>query len=249
MKKNIFILSILLLIPLLLCANEYDITAANSAYQEQNYQKAEQEYMKIVTDGVKNYELFYNLGNTYFKLNDLGNARLYYEKAAKFEPLNKELNENVAMLLASIKDKEEVERSFIETLLRKIYYAFSINLLGVFVLISFILIMAFIVLLIMSRSAILKRIVKILLVIFAVIFFLVTVTEVMRIRDFYTDDFAVILDETVIAYSGPSEDFAQVFTIHEGLKVLIERFDNDWVLIKLPSGNGGWILTSALGII
>ena len=249
MKKIIYILSILILIPLMLCAKEYDLTAANSAYQEQNYQKAEEEYMKLANEGVRNYELFYNLGNTYFKLNDLGNARLYFEKAAKFKPLDAELNENIAMLLASIKDKEEVERSFIETLLRNIYYTFSINLLGVFVVIFFILMMAFIVLLIMSRGAVLKRIVKIFLVIFAVIFFLVTVIEIMRIRDFYADDAAVIIEETVIAYSGPSEDFPQVFTIHEGLKVSIERFDNDWVLIKLPSGNGGWILTSALGII
>ena len=249
MKKNIFILSILLLIPLLLCAKEYDLTVANNAFQEQNYQKAEEEYMKVANEGVKNFELFYNLGNTYFKLNDLGNARLYYEKAAKFEPMNKELNENIAMLLASIKDKEDIQRSFVETILRKVYFAFSINLLGVFVLTFFILMMAFIVLLIMSRSAVLKRIVKIFLVILAVIFFLVTVTEVMRIRDFYADDSAVILDETVIAYSGPSDDFPQVFTIHDGLKVSIERFDNDWVLIKLPSGNGGWVLTSTLGII
>jgi len=249
MKKIIYILSILFIIPLLLCAKEYDLTAANSAYQEQNYQKAKEEYMKLVNEDVENYELFYNLGNTYFKLNDLGNARLYYEKAAKFEPLNQELNENITMLMANIKDKEEVKRSFIETLLRKIYYTFSINLLGVFVVIFFILMMAFIVFLIMSRSAVLKRIVKVFLVIFAVIFFLVTVTEVMRIRDFYADDSAVILDETVIAYSGPSDDFPQVFTIHDGLKVSIERFDNDWVLIKLPSGNGGWVLTSALGII
>ena len=249
MKKLIFILSILLLIPLLLCAKEYDITAANSAYQEQNYQKAQEEYMKLMNEGVKNFELFYNLGNTYFKLNDLGNARFYYEKAAKFEPLNKELNANIAMLMASMKDKEEVERSFVETLLRKIYYTLSINLLGVLVLISFIIMMAFVVILIMSRSAILKRVVKILLVIFAVIFFLITVTEVMRIRDFYAEDSAVILDETVIAYSGPSEDFPQVFTIHDGLKVSIEKYDNDWVLIKLPSGSGGWVLVNSLGII
>ena len=249
MKKNIFILSILLLIPLLICAKEYDLTLANNAFQEQNYQKAEEEYMKVANEGVKNFELFYNLGNTYFKLNDLGNARLYYEKAAKFEPMNKELNENIAMLLASIKDKEDIQRSFVETILRKVYFAFSINLLGVFVLIFFVLMMAFIVLLIMSRSAVLKRIVKIFLVILAVIFFLVTVTEVMRIRDFYAVDSAVILDETVIAYSGPSDDFPQVFTIHDGLKVSIERFDNDWVLIKLPSGNGGWVLITTLGII
>jgi len=249
MKKIIYILSILFIIPLLLCAKEYNLTAANSAYQEQNYQIAKEEYMKLVNEDVENYELFYNLGNTYFKLNDLGNARLYYEKAAKFEPLNQELNENITMLMANIKDKEEVERSFIETLLRKIYYTFSINLLGVFAVIFFILMMAFIVFLIMSRSAVLKRIVKVFLVIFAVIFFLVTVTEVMRIRDFYADNNAVILDEVVIAYSGPNEDFPQVFTIHEGLKVSIERFDNEWVLIKLPSGNGGWVLNSALGII
>ncbi|MBC8382704.1 MAG: tetratricopeptide repeat protein [Candidatus Cloacimonetes bacterium] len=249
MKKTICLLSILFLVPILILAKDYDISVGNNAYQEQNYQKAEEEYMKLVNEGVKNYELFYNLGNTYFKLNDIGNARLYYEKAAKFKPLDEELKENITMLLASIKDKEEVERSFLETILLKLYYTFSINLLGVFILLFFILMMLFIVLLIMSRSMVLKRLVKIFLVVFAVIFFIVVMTEVMRIRDFYSDNNAVILNEVVIAYSGPSEDFPQVFTIHEGLKVSIERFDNDWVLIKLPSGNGGWIVGSAIGII
>ncbi len=249
MKKIICLLSILFLVPTLILAKDYDISAGNNAYQEQNYQKAEEEYMKLVNEGVKNYELFYNLGNTCFKLNDIGNARLYYEKAAKFKPLDEELKENITMLLASIKDKEEVERSFLETILLKLYYTFSINLLGVFILIFFILMMLFIVLIIISRSMVLKRLVKIFLVVFAVIFFIVVMTEVMRIRDFYSDNNAVILNEVVIAYSGPSEDFPQVFTIHEGLKVSIERYDNDWVLIKLPSGNGGWIVGSAIGII
>lgn len=59
MKKIIYILSILFIIPLLLCAKEYNLTAANSAYQEQNYQIAKEEYMKLVNEDVENYELFY----------------------------------------------------------------------------------------------------------------------------------------------------------------------------------------------
>lgn len=249
MKRSLYILIIICFIPLLLPAKEYDLSIANRAYQEQDYTAAKAGYMKLVDQGVVNYELFYNLGNTCFKLNELGNARLFYEKAAKFKPLDDELNDNISILMSRMKDKEVVERSFIETLLRKVYYIFPINILGILVLIFFILMMAFIVLLILSRSMIFKQIMKIFLVIFAVIFFLTTIAEIMRIQDFYAKDSGVILEGTVIAYSGPSEDFPQVFTIHEGLKVSLERFDNDWVLIKLPSGNGGWVLRSSLGII
>lgn len=249
MKKAIISLCFIFLLPIILLAKEYDMSSANRAYQEQDYTTAEAEYLKLVEQGVKNYELFFNLGNTYFKLDQSGNARLYYEKALKFKPLDEELNANISFLMSRIKDKEEIERSFMETLIRKIFYAFSINVLGISILIFFILMMALIILLILSRNLILKRVVKILLVVFAVIFFLVTVVEIMRIQDFYANDSAVILGETVIAFSGPSEDFPQVFTVHEGLKVTIERFDNDWILVKLPSGNGGWIRLSEIGII
>jgi len=247
--KKIYVVVLFVLVSSTLLAEHYDIADANQAYQEQEYGRALQEYMKVADQGVKNFVLFYNLGNTYFKLNNIGNARLYYEKAAKFEPLHKELRENLAMVRANLKDKEVVEKSFIETVLEKIVFALSINILAILILIIFILLMASIVLLIISRNHVVRNVSKILIVIFSCFFFIFVVIEVWRIRTFYSEDQAVILEETVLAYSGPSRDFPQVFTIHEGLKVTIERYDNDWALIKLPSGNGGWVMQSSIGVI
>ncbi len=247
--RKIILFCFILFLSAQLFAKKWDISTANNAYQEQQYEKAADEYLNLAEQGVKNFELFYNLGNTYFKLNDIGLARLYYEKAAKFDPLNKDLQENLSMVKANLKDKETIEKTFLETVLQKILFALSINLLAILILIVFILIMASIVFLIISKNNGLRNFSKILIVVFSCIFFILVIMEVWRVRTFYSEDSGIILDETLIAYSGPSEDFPQVFTIHEGLKVSIERYDNDWILIKLPSGNGGWVMKSAIGII
>ena len=52
---------------------------------------------------------------------------------------------------------------------------------------------------------------------------------------------AIIMSEEARAYSGPDEANTHIFTIHEGTKVIIERNQNEWSLIRLKSGAGGWI--------
>jgi uncharacterized protein YgiM (DUF1202 family) len=52
---------------------------------------------------------------------------------------------------------------------------------------------------------------------------------------------AVVMTEEADAYSGPGEENTHIFTIHEGTKIIIERSQGDWNLIRLKSGAGGWI--------
>ncbi|MCK4357445.1 MAG: tetratricopeptide repeat protein [Candidatus Cloacimonetes bacterium] len=247
MKKATFLI-IFLFICLQLLA-EFDISKGNNAYQNQEYEKAKEYYEEFVQQEVKNFNLFYNLGNTYFKLENYGLARLFYEKALRFRPLDKDLVFNLELLQARLKDKEENEESFLQHILRKIYYFFSVNLLAIFVLICFILIMLTIVFLILSEKSSTKKVVKVFMFIISIFFMIFLILTILRLHEFYNENFAVIIDETVFAYSGPNSDFQQVFTIHEGLKVRIEKFDKDWVLIKLQSGNGGWVKNESLSVI
>jgi uncharacterized protein YgiM (DUF1202 family) len=61
----------------------------------------------------------------------------------------------------------------------------------------------------------------------------------------YTDESqAVLLTDSAIGYSGPDSDFTRVFTIHEGMIFQIEQQQEDWSLIKLQNGLGGWIRNS-----
>ena len=246
--KKVTLLIIFLSICLQLLA-EFDISKGNNAYQNQEYEKAKEYYEEFVQKGVRNFNLFYNLGNTYFKLENYGLSRLFYEKALKFRPLNKDLVFNSKLLQARLKDKEENEESFLQHIFKEIYYFFSINLLSIFVLICFILIMLTIVLLTLAEKPTTKIVVRVFMVIFSILFMIFLIFAVGRLNEFYNKNFAVIVDETVFAYSGPSSDFQQVFTIHKGLKVRVEKFDKYWVLIKLQSGNGGWIEKNSIYVI
>jgi hypothetical protein len=247
-KKVTLLVVILLSIYATLSAG-FNLSEANKFYQNQEYEKAKDSYESIVQQGIKNFTLFYNLGNTYFKLEKFGLARLYYEKAAKINPRDKDLHFNLAFLQTKLKDKEETHQSLFVHFIMNIYYFFSTNLLAVFVLIFFVLIMLTIAIMILTRGRTLKKILRVVLIIFSFLFLIFLVVTVARVQEFNSHNTAVIIDETVFAYSGPSDDFQQVFTIHEGLKVRIEKFESDGVLIKLISGNGGWIGRKSIAFI
>ena len=57
----------------------------------------------------------------------------------------------------------------------------------------------------------------------------------------------IVLADEAIGRSGPGRDFLQVFTLHEGTKVEIERVEGGWLLVRLRSGLGGWIRGQRVG--
>ena len=57
---------------------------------------------------------------------------------------------------------------------------------------------------------------------------------------------AIIMNEIVTARSGPGINQTEVFVVHEGTKVYVKRKENEWVLIRLHSGLGGWVLGSQI---
>jgi tetratricopeptide (TPR) repeat protein len=56
---------------------------ANQCYQEGKFNEALEHYKKLENLGYQSGALYYNMGNTYYKLGAVGYAILYYEKAAK----------------------------------------------------------------------------------------------------------------------------------------------------------------------
>lgn len=245
MRKKIILFLIFILLVNYTHA-EYDISAANQAYKNQDYKEAEGIYKRLLDRGVNNFELFYNLGNTYFKLGEKAKARLYYEKALRFNPLNNDLKQNLKLLKSTLKDKELIDQAFLQKILKNIIFFFPLNVLGFLSLLFFMIIMLLISALIIYKSRARRKIVKILLSIFSLLFILFILLTVFRLVQFHDHSAAVIMDDTVFAYSGPSQEFQQVFTIHAGLKVKVEKQSDDWSLIKLSSGLGGWIKTESL---
>ena len=102
MKQAVFIIfSIFISITKLSAIN---ISEANELYNEQKYEQARDIYLKLVQKGINNSKLYFNLGNTYFQLQDYGKARLYYEKAKKLNPNDRDILYNIQFGMVLVKE-------------------------------------------------------------------------------------------------------------------------------------------------
>jgi tetratricopeptide (TPR) repeat protein len=90
-------LLVLLCLPFFSWGSDYDTLykKANEQYRKAQYQDAVRLYTQILDGGYNNEAVYFNLGNTYFKLGDIPSALLYYEKAHKLAPGDEDINFNI----------------------------------------------------------------------------------------------------------------------------------------------------------
>jgi tetratricopeptide (TPR) repeat protein len=102
---------------------------ANSFYEKESCDSAVTYYQKILDTGLHNRDVFYNLGNAYFRLNKLGLALLNYEKAKRLSPTDPEIIANLRFAQLNIVDRiPEPKRTFAESVLWKLHTMLSLNL-------------------------------------------------------------------------------------------------------------------------
>jgi len=76
--------------------------AADNLYLASHYAEAAQIYEQIVAQGSRNSTIYYNLGNSYYQLGDLGRALLNYEEAAALSPRDADIQENLALVTSQV---------------------------------------------------------------------------------------------------------------------------------------------------
>lgn len=224
--------------------------AANQFYQQEQYEKALTEYLAILQAGQESGALYFNIGNAYYKLDKYGQARLYYERAAVLLKNDEALSDNLELLKHSLVDKIPASPQFILFEWRDLVLGFfSARLL------TWITAFVFFTLLLLSalrrhalRRAQFNRFRKAFISI--IILFLFTIfIFIQKIYLLETEEFGVILAPTVTALAEPKLSGTEVFVIHEGTKVRIERYSDEWLEIKLADGKTGWLQKNNLEII
>jgi tetratricopeptide (TPR) repeat protein len=119
---------ILLLLFTGICWSQTDFDEANKAYKKGNYEKATQLYQKIVDSGLESCDLYYNLGNAYFKQDSLANAIFYYEKALLISPNDKDIQNNLAFAKSKTIDAiEELPKVGFNKLMHEFTGSFHYN--------------------------------------------------------------------------------------------------------------------------
>jgi tetratricopeptide (TPR) repeat protein len=221
---------------------------AAKLYTDANYDEALKKFKAIEASGYQSGELFFNIGNASYKTGQLGNAILYYEKATRLLPDDEDVRHNLDVAHIRTKDKiQEVPKFFLSSAFHKAIDFFSQTAALILFFVMLYAVTAVATLQIGRRwTGVLSTTVLTVCLVGLGTFAIVIGAKVY---DAETKQEAIILNDRVDVRSEPKDKSDALFVIHEGLKVEVQREENDWTEIKLADGNKGWIPKTTLGKI
>jgi len=223
------------------------IQKANEHYTKEEFTKAIDGYNQILMAGIESPELYYNLGNAYYKTNQFTLAILNYERAKLLAPDDEDIEFNLLVANQKVVDSiQELPGIFIVRWWNSLINSQTTDSWAVLSIIGFILFLTLVGLYFFARSGDVKRVsfwAGCFLIVFTIFSWSFAARQKSRLVN---HSFAIVMQPTVTVKSSPSEKGTNLFVIHEGLKVRITDKLGDWVEIRLADGNKGWLLIESI---
>ena len=241
------LLALLLLLPLSAGAAEsYPDSlwkAGVEAYSASQWRQAVSDWSDLAATGLRSKELYYNLGNAYFKAGEIAPAILNYERALRLDPSDSDVRYNLEFARAQTQDRiDEVPEFILKTWTRKLSYLLSSNAWAGLSLFLLALTLGLILLFLLGptvnarRTGFFTGIVTLLLTLMCWGFARSLKTAAERHDD------AIVMRAVSSVTSSPSSDAAKsLFILHEGTKVKVLDEVSGYTDIELADGRRGWI--------
>ncbi|MCG2417452.1 tetratricopeptide repeat protein [Aequorivita sp. F47161] len=241
MKKLLYIL-ILLVSFSSIAQNQNLFDQGKELYKNGKYQQAINAWMQILDKGEHSAELYFNLGNAQYKLNQIGPSVYYYEKALQLSPNDSDIKNNLAFA-------ENARIDSIEPLPQTVFSKWYKSIAGVFTfngwaILAVIFSILFVALFLFYYFAYTEKRKRLLFAssMFAGIFLVTSLTMAfVTYSDFTKKQPAIIFASEIEVKTEPSMGSSVAFTLHEGTKVQISAQDGNWYRITLADGKDGWI--------
>ncbi len=256
MKLNRSILFIILLTPFIYVQSSfagppyYLLDSATADYNIGNYTGAAGFYNKFLNSGYVSADVYYNLGNCYYRTNDLANSILNYERAKKLSPTDADVQFNLQ--LANLKTTDKIQNE--PQLFLGTWWNSFVNLatergwayMTILLFTSALLLL----LLYLFSSGVRLRQAGFWGAIFVFSF---SAGSFILAREQYrtltTHDTAIIMSPNVTVKGSPTDSGTALFLIHAGTKVTIVKTEGTWTEVKLANGNQGWLITTDIKTI
>ena len=215
------------------------------AYHNGDWPAAIAAFESLSDGGVNNGKLFYNLGNAYLKNDDLGRALLWYERALKRIPDDPDLHFNYDYALTLTKDEGgEKESPLLRILFFWKYQLSHSTVRWIAIFLNAVLWTALSILVVRKKRFLRPSVI---LIAAGTVIFTATATvnyvAANRIRH------AVILPAQVAVRSGYTDTATQLFVLHAGTKVRVERQSDTHLLIRYTQDKIGWVRIAEAGMI
>jgi len=212
---------------------------ANNAYKDENYQTAAEKYEQLVKGCKKMAGVYFNLGNAYFKNDEIGKAILSYERAKRIAPDDEDIAHNLAYARSFVKDKISTQADPISKFRQKVFGIFSsftwaVSAIGL-IWLSLIFYVLYLFVYNFRRAT----------------FFLGTVCFLFSLIFFFSGrqqeaieekcGFGIVTIGKIFVKSAPDNNAADLFVLHEGTEVsILDRVDG-YSKIRLADGQVGWL--------
>ncbi len=215
---------------------------AGSAYKQEDYHKAIALYEEILHNGLESGELYYNLGNSYFKVKKLGKAVLNYERARRLIPRDSDLESNYSFALSMVGNQHvPTKPSFVHRFIHGYSDQFTLNELTV-IIFGLLLFMG-----ILYLSCLFLKCSSKVLFSSIIVLSLAFISHAFFLSDkiYYENNYAIALNKTDSKFE-PIDGATIHFVLPEGGKAQIIKEKDGWLKIRRPDGKEGWNKKDAL---
>ena len=249
--KKIYFSLLFVFASVLAYGQETSKAQADSAYINNDYASAVYLYEDILANQGESADIYYNLGNSYYKMDNIAKAILNYEKALMLNPGNGDIRFNLELAQSKTVDKvTPMSEVFLVTWMKSLTNTMSEQGWSKLAIASFILMLLGLVLYFFSKKIAMKKIGFISALCLMLVCILANVFASSQKSKAQSHSSAIIMEPSVTVKSTPNEGGTELFILHEGRKVMIK--DNtmrEWKEIQLEDGNAGWVPASVIEII
>ena len=248
MKKLILI--IYLLSSLFGVSQTNNLTYFNSGldlYNQGKYSEAISQFKLIIENGEHSDALYFNLGNSYYKINDLANSIYYFEKALKLNPNDKDVLNNLSFSQNMLVDKiDKLPVNQVSEFFNSISNALTINQWLFFgIVFLFLFTGTFFLYYFNTRTRAKKNYFTLSALLMALFIFFIF-NGINRHENEKNIISAIIFENKIDFRTEPNYRSDILFNLHEGTKVIVKEELNEWTLIQISDGNTGWIESQSI---
>ena len=245
--KRLLNITLALLITSAVFAQADLLQKGNEFYTKDKFKEAIDVYNQILMTNLESPEVYFNLGNAYYKTKNYPQAILNYERAKLISPDDEDIAFNLQIANQHVVDAiQELPGIFIVRWWNSLVNSQTTDTWALISIISFLLFLALAGLYFFARSGNIRRNAfwtACCLLAFSMLSWSFAAQQKSRLVSHTS---AIVMEPTVTIKSSPSEKGTNLFVVHEGLKVKITDKLGEWLEVRLADGNKGWLMTESI---
>ncbi len=220
---------------------------ADTEYKKGNYQQAVKDYEELLKGGVSS-ELYYNLGNAQFRLDNIPQAVLAYERALLLSPGDEDIRFNLQMARSKTIDKiTPASQMFFVTWYQSLVSALSVDGWAYIAIFSLFMLIVLQMVYLVAERIWLRKAGFFGGIIFFLFFIAANVFAWQQRDQLANRSGAIVVTSSVSVKKTPSQTAQDSFVLHEGTRVdVTDQSVKDWCQIRLADGREGWMPVSSI---